>query len=495
MDQGLGNSPAPSLPMSRAPSGTSTAEQKVAPASGPGSSKTKNKELNGSDKLANGNARKPHKRHSIPAQLSTLTQPSFAGRSLPSEPTGNLLGLSGLHNSNPTQLTREPMMAPKELPNRKPVRRYTKSNQSRPHLSKTSLEPISILDATSFTELDGSASSHPFSTHTDIDERYEPWRHEFTPTLKDRYEDPEVKKLVEQLTTDYMASKRTVLHEALAAPSTVDVSSRSPESSQPATMSLGQTTQVCLPTPSLAVPSSKLAEPNNKSIPIRPQPHDFGQSQFMPTILLELPPPLKLIIKPIPPSSINFAPTFNTNPFFPSFPATAGNATTSSLPRLITQGVFTTQPITKGTYIASLKGSITTFDKYRSDVYNQYANLGCNKPHVKFFKSTKLDHAPFSQADKALVIDSRLYGNEMRFIRSGCHPNAYINVVITPHRTARSLQSETRPHPQRASSTTSRDHIDLLERSPSSEQHDSGKSKTVAEHKLLIDVLGVWLYL
>ncbi|KAI7962443.1 hypothetical protein MJO28_000537 [Puccinia striiformis f. sp. tritici] len=346
----------------------------------------------------------------------------------------NGLGLCGLQESPmpPSAPRTEDSHIP--LP-RKPGRKPTKFAQPKPHSSKQPLDPpLSCSTASNILESDNNL---PSQNGAEADDRYEAWRYEYTPTLKDIYTDADVKCQVQQLIAQYTRI-RSLCKDDFPIGSDTEVSPQE----------VGLAERAILPPPSKPLSTSTERSPvqafdhlaqvsDTPAKSQRPVPHGFANTQFLPVTMSELPPPSKLTIKPIAPSTINFFPSLATNPFCPTFSNSLNNSSTSSLPRLITHGVFSTQPIPRGSYIASLKGSITSFRHYTGDVYNQYTSLGCNKPYVKFFKSTKLEDRflqdqDFAQIADGLVIDSRQYGNEMRFIRNGCHPNAFINIIMTP---------------------------------------------------------------
>ncbi|KNZ58805.1 hypothetical protein VP01_185g7 [Puccinia sorghi] len=348
----------------------------------------------------------------------------------------NGLGLSGLQES-PTTISAariDDLSLPRDAAPRKPGRKPTKFAQSKSQSSKQSLDPpLSCSVANNVMETDSNVLAQ---NSTDNDDRYEAWRYEYTPTLKDLYLDAEVKCQVQQLIKHYTRLRSVCDNDASIGSDTETPGQEVEKSVAPASSkSIPPSLEPCR---SPAPVVDQLAQVSDiPAKPQRPIPHAFASTNFLPVTMSELPPPSKLTIKAIPPSAINFFPSLAGNPFCPTFAASLNNSSTSSLPRLITHGVFSTQPIPRGSYIASIKGSITSVRKYTEDVYNQYASLGCNKPYVKFFKSTRLED-PFlrdqdlAQIDDGLVIDSRQYGNEMRFVRNGCHPNAFINIIITP---------------------------------------------------------------
>ncbi|WVW78997.1 hypothetical protein I302_100960 [Kwoniella bestiolae CBS 10118] len=81
--------------------------------------------------------------------------------------------------------------------------------------------------------------------------------------------------------------------------------------------------------------------------------------------------------------------------------------------------VFTEEPVTFGSFIGEYKGEITDCESYRKDPINQYSSLGLPKPHVRSIGP------PIN-----LMIDARGYGNDFRFVRSGCHPNVVLRPLL-----------------------------------------------------------------
>ena len=82
-------------------------------------------------------------------------------------------------------------------------------------------------------------------------------------------------------------------------------------------------------------------------------------------------------------------------------------------------GVFATGQKEVGDFLGEYSGEILDAETYHRDPINQYQSLGVPKPHVHRIGP------PIN-----LLIDARGYGNHLRFIRSGCHPNALIRPII-----------------------------------------------------------------
>ncbi|KAF8956782.1 hypothetical protein BDZ97DRAFT_1670954 [Flammula alnicola] len=114
------------------------------------------------------------------------------------------------------------------------------------------------------------------------------------------------------------------------------------------------------------------------------------------------PPPIT--VKELPPHTThNPFLTFNSNP--------------QVLPP--TYGVHTTAPIPSDRFITPYTSSIASSSSYLSNPLNAYAHLGMPKPFVHLF-GPPLD----------LALDSRIVGNQGRFVRSGCRPNAVLRPVL-----------------------------------------------------------------
>ncbi|WWC67466.1 uncharacterized protein I206_101374 [Kwoniella pini CBS 10737] len=81
--------------------------------------------------------------------------------------------------------------------------------------------------------------------------------------------------------------------------------------------------------------------------------------------------------------------------------------------------VFAEEPITLGSFVGEFKGEVLDCETYRKDPINQYSCLGVPKPHVRSIGP------PVN-----LIIDARGYGNDLRFVRSGCHPNVVLRPLL-----------------------------------------------------------------
>ena len=82
-------------------------------------------------------------------------------------------------------------------------------------------------------------------------------------------------------------------------------------------------------------------------------------------------------------------------------------------------GVFMDDRIAIGAFVGEFRGSLIDCETYRKDPVNQYAGLGVPKPYVHSLGP------PIN-----LIVDARGYGNELRFVRNGCHPNVVLRPLL-----------------------------------------------------------------
>ncbi|KAG2131668.1 hypothetical protein DEU56DRAFT_454058 [Suillus clintonianus] len=94
---------------------------------------------------------------------------------------------------------------------------------------------------------------------------------------------------------------------------------------------------------------------------------------------------------------------------------------TNPLVRPPTYSLHTTAPVPSSSYIAPFTCAITPSASYLADPLNAYAHLGMPKPFV---------HLMGPPLDVAL--DARVVGNEGRFARNGCRPNAVLRPFLCP---------------------------------------------------------------
>lgn len=102
---------------------------------------------------------------------------------------------------------------------------------------------------------------------------------------------------------------------------------------------------------------------------------------------------------------------------------------TSSYPSLFAPGnasvrppsyaIHATQPIPHSKFIAPYPSTVISTAAYLSDPLNAYAHLGMPKPYVHLI-GPPLD----------VALDARFTGDQSRFMRSGCRPNAVIRPVL-----------------------------------------------------------------
>lgn len=180
-------------------------------------------------------------------------------------------------------------------------------------------------------------------------------------------------------------------------------------------------------------PSGSLQDASDPASPAEPGQSSLPHSTDLP------PPDLTTLGPPIPPAylagvsltsiasatvvkaiqeSSSFLPLgYTVNPSAPHSVTAPAYLSSAVFARPRTFGVFADQPVSAGAFIGEYKGEIMQAQAYRQDPINQYSGLGMPKPFVRAL-GPPVD----------LMIDARGYGGELRFIRSGCHPN----VVIRP---------------------------------------------------------------
>jgi len=83
--------------------------------------------------------------------------------------------------------------------------------------------------------------------------------------------------------------------------------------------------------------------------------------------------------------------------------------------------MHTTQSIPSSKFITPYTSTVIPSSTYLSDPLNAYAHHGMPKPFVHLF-GPPLD----------IALDARITGNEARFLRSGCRPNAVLRPMICP---------------------------------------------------------------
>lgn len=92
---------------------------------------------------------------------------------------------------------------------------------------------------------------------------------------------------------------------------------------------------------------------------------------------------------------------------------------TNPLVRPPTYSLHTTTPVPSSSYIAPFTCAITPSASYLADPLNAYAHLGMPKPFVHLM-GPPLD----------IALDARVVGDEGRFARSGCRPNAVLRPLL-----------------------------------------------------------------
>ncbi|KAI9305757.1 hypothetical protein BJ944DRAFT_264653 [Cunninghamella echinulata] len=88
------------------------------------------------------------------------------------------------------------------------------------------------------------------------------------------------------------------------------------------------------------------------------------------------------------------------------------------------KGVFADTQLNANAFLMEVHGEILLKTEYKFDVANDYAILGTACAHVLFYPT--LD----------LCIDSRQLGNDARYFRRSCHPNAELRTMVFPSSTS-----------------------------------------------------------
>ncbi|KAI0248958.1 hypothetical protein BJV78DRAFT_1363231 [Lactifluus subvellereus] len=131
-----------------------------------------------------------------------------------------------------------------------------------------------------------------------------------------------------------------------------------------------------------------------------------GPLDNSPVLLSTSPSPSQTSIRPLPHSSF-------------THPILSSHTNPSVLPP--SYAIHTTQPIPSSKFITPYTSTIIPSSAYLSDPLNAYAHHGMPKPFVHLF-GPPLD----------VALDARITGNEARFVRSGCRPNAVLRPMICP---------------------------------------------------------------
>jgi uncharacterized protein len=139
---------------------------------------------------------------------------------------------------------------------------------------------------------------------------------------------------------------------------------------------------------------------------LSPPPNPPGPLDSSPVVLPASPSPSQTSIRPLPHSSF-------------SHPILSSHTNPSVLPP--SYAMHTTQSIPTSKFITPYTSTIIPSSTYLSDPLNAYAHHGMPKPFVHLF-GPPLD----------VALDARITGNEARFVRSGCRPNAVLRPVICP---------------------------------------------------------------
>ncbi|BGP30442.1 SET domain-containing protein 3 [Rhodotorula toruloides] len=137
-----------------------------------------------------------------------------------------------------------------------------------------------------------------------------------------------------------------------------------------------------------------------------------------------LPPHQPVVVKPLSQAATSLSAPPIQSAYIPSPYSSSLHASSAAAqalcpyPRPTTYGLFASASITAGSFILPYRGEVVDLEAYRANPINQYELLGAPKGAVR-----ALPH-PWS-----VVVDARTWGNEARFARSGCRPNAVLRVV------------------------------------------------------------------
>lgn len=166
-----------------------------------------------------------------------------------------------------------------------------------------------------------------------------------------------------------------------------------------------------------------------------PSPTDTGLIRLSPDNLLS-PPDFSILSPPVPPVFLSgpdlasLASPTSIRPVEDSacfLPLKYSEPSSGIYARPTIYGIFTQDVAAPGTFFGDYRCEVLDTATYRRDAINQYSALGIPKPYV---------HSIGPPVN--LMLDARSYGNEMRLVRSGCHPNAVIRPVFHRFDKARS---------------------------------------------------------
>src|SRR5579863_10130832 len=86
-------------------------------------------------------------------------------------------------------------------------------------------------------------------------------------------------------------------------------------------------------------------------------------------------------------------------------------------------GIFAAEPMNEDDLIMEFTGRIGLQQDYKGDPINQFSTLQRPKQYVLFSPLNTLD----------IYVDARLYGNDARYVRRSCFPNARVALVCVPN--------------------------------------------------------------
>ena len=283
------------------------------------------------------------------------------------------------------------------------------------------------------------ANGNNHSSDDDLDileERYEPWQFEYTPTAKLRWSSKKLQKDVSMTLEKYIEGERDKVSNGRENDSTLSTSASQKYVEKDTLTALhphllpyaedkAVTARPTLPNSASFLTSAgkiRTGSPglsSGSSTPAHSGVLSALSSPMSPLILsfpfnfpTDLP---KLSVKPLATSSLSLAPPACT----PFSGPTCIPSLMNPYPRPTIHGVFSTSSYTSGTLLSVLFGQVLSGEEYRADPVNQWKDMGVLKNHTRGLGQ------PWD-----LVLDQRRWGDESRFLRQGCHPNVYVRPII-----------------------------------------------------------------
>ncbi|CED85633.1 PHD Zn-finger proteins [Phaffia rhodozyma] len=307
------------------------------------------------------------------------------------------------------------------------------------HLSLSSIQQQSLATTNPPSPQPGSTNSAVVTQ--DEDEKFEPWTMEYFPVRENVVRDPIVMNKLHILQNVWdrrlgglvgpsLLSSLTKLNSEVESSREAESPTGNQVESHEGDEDMKDRSSPVVSVTSTTNQSAKSPVPVPIQVPPEYEPSFSTLGNFLPPVLLSAPNlasvSSKLQIKSLPANA-------PSNPPQQSFTLSHPSITTSLLRPVYTRpnayAVFAEGLIPQGTLVGELNGELVQGEKYRQDPINQYRFLGCPKPGVRTL-GPGVD----------LVLDSRGFGNQLRFIRSSCHPNAVLRPMLffrNPSSTAR----------------------------------------------------------